>query len=100
MTADAIDPVVVPAVATLDYKYSGDLALGRRGLRPSHPRVSVIAPAKDEAENIREILPYLNGFFEVIVVVSEDDQKSVDAAVAALPSARIVYQQCPGVRVR
>lgn len=96
MTADAIEPIFLPAAATLEYKYSGDRALGRRGLRPAHPRVSVIVPAKDEADNIREILPYLSGFFEVIVVVAEDDVESAEAAVAALPSARIVRQTRKG----
>ena len=27
--------------------------------RPPNPRVSVVVPAKNEAQNIREILPYL-----------------------------------------
>jgi ATP phosphoribosyltransferase regulatory subunit len=49
-------------------------------------------PAKGEAANILEILPYLSGFFEVIVVVSEDDHESADAARAALPSAKVLYQ--------
>lgn len=55
MTTDR--PELGPATATLDFSYAGDRALGRRGLRPSHPRVSVVVPAKDEAKNIREILP-------------------------------------------
>jgi len=85
-----------PATATLDFSYAGDRALGRRGLRPAHPRVSVVVPAKDEAKNIREILPYLGRFFEVIVVVSEDDTDSAQAAKEALPSARVVHQTRKG----
>ncbi len=96
MTAGRTESAVVPPAVTLDFEYSGDRALGRRGLRPAHPRVSVIAPAKDEAENIREILPYLSDFFEVIVVVAEDDRASAEAAVAALPSVRIVHQTRKG----
>lgn len=48
--------------------------------RPSNPRVSVVVPAKNEAPNIREILPYLDKYHEVIVVVSPDDHESAEAA--------------------
>jgi glycosyltransferase involved in cell wall biosynthesis len=85
-----------PPVSTLEFDYAGDRALGRRGLRPPQPRVSVIVPAKGEAENILEILPYLSGFFEVIVVLSEDDRASAEAAVTALPSARVIHQTRKG----
>lgn len=60
--------------------------------RPANPRVSVVVPAKDEADNIREILPYLKEYYEVIVVVSESDHASAEAARQALPVAKIVYQ--------
>ena len=96
MTAELTESTFGPATATLAFDYAGDRALGRRGLRPLHPRVSVVVPAKDEADNIREILPYLSSFFEVIVVVSEDDHDSARAAVQALPSARVVYQTRKG----
>ena len=64
--------------------------------RPADPRVSVVVPAKNEAPNIREILPYLKEFYEVIVVVSEDDHDSANAAREALPSAKVVYQTRKG----
>lgn len=96
VTAGRTESTVVPPAATLEFEYSGDRALGRRGLRPAQPRVSIIAPAKNEAANIREILPYLSSFFEVIVVVGEDDHESAEAAVAALPSVRIVHQTRKG----
>lgn len=64
--------------------------------RPANPRISVVVPAKDEAENIREILPYLKEYYEVIVVVSENDHASADAARQALPVAKIVYQTRKG----
>lgn len=60
--------------------------------RPANPRVSVVVPAKNEAANILEILPYLGEFHEVIVVVSANEHESADAARAALPSAKIIYQ--------
>lgn len=64
--------------------------------RPSNPRVSVVVPAKNEAPNIREILPYLGQYHEVIVVVSEDDHESAEAARAALPSAKVIHQTRKG----
>ncbi len=96
MTAELTESTLGPAAATLEFDYAGDRALGRRGLRPHLPRVSVIVPAKDEAANIREILPYLSSHFEVVVVVSEGDHESARAAVEALPSAKVVYQTRKG----
>jgi len=64
--------------------------------RPANPRVSVVVPAKNEAPNIKEILPYLADYHEVIVVVSEDDHASADAAREALPSAKVVHQTRKG----
>lgn len=64
--------------------------------RPANPRVSVVVPAKNEAPNIREILPYLGEFYEVIVVVSESDTESAEAAREGLPTAKIVYQTRKG----
>lgn len=82
--------------ATLDFDYAGDRALGRRGLRPANPRVSVVVPAKGEAANIREVLPYLSDYYETIVVLSDADRESVEAARAALPSAKVVFQTRKG----
>lgn len=96
MIADPVEPVLGPPVARLDFDHAGDRALGRRGLRPAQPRVSVVVPAKDEADNIREILPYLSFCYEVIVVVSEDDHASAEAARAALPFAKVVVQTRKG----
>lgn len=64
--------------------------------RPSNPRVSVIVPANNEAPNIREILPYLDRYYEVIVVVSKDDHESAQAAREALPSAKVIHQTHQG----
>jgi glycosyltransferase involved in cell wall biosynthesis/anti-sigma regulatory factor (Ser/Thr protein kinase) len=96
MAAELAESRFGPAAATLEFDYDGDRALGRRGLRPPLPRVSVVVPAKDEAANISEVLPYLSSFFEVIVVVCENDHESARAAVEALPSARVIYQTRKG----
>ncbi len=63
--------------------------------RPANPRVSVVVPA-NKADNIREILPYLKEFYEVIVVVNDDDHESAEAARQALPMAKVVYQTRKG----
>lgn len=56
------------------------------------PTVSIVVPAKNEAANLREVLPQLPDVHEVIVV----DGNSVDGTVAAarevLPSVKIVRQ--------
>lgn len=83
---------LVPLAAKLDFAHSGDRALGRRGLRPAQPRVSVVVPAKGEAANIREILPYLSFYYEVILVLNEGDEESTQVAREVLPSTKIVYQ--------
>jgi len=75
---------------------AGEFSFDRRGLRPKNPRVSVIVPAKDEADNIREVLPYLSSFDEVIVVVGADDHESAEAARTALPSSKVVHQTRKG----
>lgn len=85
-----------PPVARLDFDYAGDRALGRRGLRPTDPRVSVVVPAKQEAANIREVLPYLSDYYETIVVVSDGDHESAEAARESLPSAKVVFQTRKG----
>lgn len=72
------------------------LPLSRRSYRPSNPRVSVVVPAKNEADNIREILPFLHEHYEVIVVISKHDRESAEAARAALPTAKIVEQTRKG----
>jgi len=95
MTAEPSESRFLPAAA-LDFDYTGDLALGRTGLRPGQPRVSVVVPAKNEAANIRAILPYLSNYFEVVVVLSRDDDDSAQAAREALPSAKVVYQTRKG----
>lgn len=67
-----------------------------RPTRPANPRVSVIVPAKNEADNIAEILPYLADYHEVIVIVSEDDHASAEAARTALPTATVTRQTRKG----
>ena len=85
-----------PSAASTPAELGFDFALDRSGLRPVEPKVSIVVPAKNEADNIREVLPYLGRFHEVIVVVREDDAESTIAARAALPSVKIVHQSRTG----
>lgn len=60
--------------------------------RPANPRVSVVVPCMNEAANIREILPYLENFYEVIVVDGNSSDGSFEAAREALPKAKVIRQ--------
>ncbi|HEY5822117.1 MAG TPA: glycosyltransferase family 2 protein [Propionibacteriaceae bacterium] len=64
--------------------------------RSSTPTISIIVPAKNEAANLREVLPLLPQVHEVILV----DGNSVDGTVAAarevMPDIRVVRQTRKG----
>jgi glycosyltransferase involved in cell wall biosynthesis len=70
----------------------------RRSTRPAdrhrsdRPTVTIVVPAKNEAANLRQVLPDLPAAHEVIVVDghSEDDTRAVVAEVR--PDARFVQQ--------
>lgn len=68
----------------------------RNERRPENPRVSVVVPCLNEAANIREILPYLVNFYEVIVVDGNSTDGSAEAAREALPSAKVINQTRKG----
>ena len=70
--------------------------LAYRDGRPRNPRISVVVPARDEAANIREVLPYLTDIHEIVVVVPRDDHDSAEAARTTLPSAKVVHQTRTG----
>jgi glycosyltransferase involved in cell wall biosynthesis len=63
-----------------------------KGNRPSSPTVSVIVPVKNEAENLREVLPRLPQVHEVIVVDGNSVDDSVQVAREVLPSVVVVRQ--------
>ncbi len=64
--------------------------------RPDNPRVSVVVPALNEAKNVREILPYLSEYYEVILVDGHSVDGTVAAAREALPGVKIVEQTRQG----
>lgn len=61
-------------------------------IRPSGPTVSVIVPAKNEADNLREMLPRLPEVFEVIVVDGDSVDGTIEAAREVMPDVRVVQQ--------
>lgn len=65
-------------------------------IRPAQPRVSVIVPAKNEAANLREILPLFPAFHEVILVDGNSVDGTVEAAREVMPSIRVVRQTRKG----
>jgi glycosyltransferase involved in cell wall biosynthesis len=60
------------------------------------PTVSIVVPAKNEAANLREVLPRLPAVHEVILVDGKSVDGTVAAAVETLPSIRVVHQTRKG----
>jgi len=56
------------------------------------PRVSVVVPAKNEAANLREVLPQLPPVHEVILVDGNSVDDTVAAAKQTLPEIRVLHQ--------
>lgn len=60
------------------------------------PTVSIVVPAKNEAANLREVLPRLPSVHEVILVDGDSVDGTVTAATETLPSIRVVRQTRKG----
>ncbi len=60
------------------------------------PRVSVVVPALNEAENIPHVLPRIPVGHEVILVDGGSTDGTVDAALACRPDVRILTQERRG----
>jgi hypothetical protein len=61
-----------------------------------NPTVSVVVPAKNEAANLREVLPRLPEVYEVIVVDGNSVDDTVAAARETLPGVKVVRQTRKG----
>jgi glycosyltransferase involved in cell wall biosynthesis len=61
-----------------------------------NPTVSVVVPAKNEAANLREVLPMLPSVHEVILVDGNSVDGTVEAARETLPGIRVVSQTRKG----
>jgi glycosyltransferase involved in cell wall biosynthesis len=61
------------------------------------PRVSLVIPARNEADNLFHILPYLIGFDgEVILVDGHSSDDTIEVARLILPSIKVVHQEGRG----
>ena len=60
------------------------------------PTVSIVVPAKNEAANLREVLPRLPEVHEVILVDGHSVDGSIEVARAILPGIRVVSQTRKG----
>ncbi len=60
--------------------------------RPARPTVTVVVPAKNEAANLRHVLPGLPAAHEVIVVDGHSDDDTVAVVRAVRPRARLIQQ--------
>lgn len=57
-----------------------------------NPLISIVIPAKNEARNLREVLPRLPQVHEVILVDGNSVDGTVEAARSVLPHIRVVSQ--------
>ena len=60
------------------------------------PRVSVVVPTLNEAENLRHILPRMDASYEVLIVDGGSTDGTVETALELRPDARIVTQDRRG----
>lgn len=60
------------------------------------PRVSIIVPTLNEAENVRIVLPQLPAVHEVILVDGRSTDDTIAAAREVLPGIRVVHQTRKG----
>lgn len=56
------------------------------------PRISIIVPARNEARNLREVLPQLPPVHEVILVDGHSVDDTIAAAEESLPGIRVLQQ--------
>ncbi|HEX2863156.1 MAG TPA: glycosyltransferase family 2 protein, partial [Deinococcales bacterium] len=72
-------------------------ASGEVPSRKASPRVSVIVPAKNEAENLPHVLPRIPSWVhEVILVDGHSSDGTIEAAQKILPAIRVVRQEGRG----
>ncbi|WP_235022527.1 glycosyltransferase family 2 protein [Amycolatopsis alkalitolerans] len=60
--------------------------------RRLEPEVTIVVPAKNEAENLRLVLPELPPVHEVLVVDGHSHDDTLQAAHEALPGVRVIQQ--------
>ena len=61
-------------------------------IRPSHPTVSVVVPARNEARNLEVVLPQLPADAEIVVVDGHSSDDTVEVARRLRPDATVLTQ--------
>jgi hypothetical protein len=72
------------------------LSSAKNANRPKDPQVSIIVPAKNEAMNLRKVLPALPAVHEVILVDGNSQDDTIATALQVMPSIRVVRQTRKG----
>ena len=67
-----------------------------RGRSSRHPTITVIVPAKNEADNLRAVLPTLPPVHEVILVDGDSTDGTVEVARRVMPEIKVVRQTRTG----
>lgn len=70
----------------------GPAARGRLRRVETEPTITLVVPAKNEAENLREILPTLPPVHEVILVDGNSVDGTVEVALHLMPDIVVVHQ--------
>jgi glycosyltransferase involved in cell wall biosynthesis len=60
--------------------------------RPLYPRITIVMPAKNEASNLKIVLPSLPRVHEVILVDGNSVDGTVEVARSVLPDIKVVHQ--------
>ena len=58
----------------------------------SLPSVTIVVPAKNEAANLREVLPLLPLEYEIVLVDGKSVNGTVDVALELRPDVRVIRQ--------
>lgn len=61
-------------------------------IRPSNPKISIVVPAKNEARNLKIVLPQLPAVHEVILVDGNSSDGTIEAALQVMPTIKVVEQ--------
>lgn len=63
-----------------------------RRARPAHPTVTVVVPARNEANNLRDVLGTLPEFHEIVVVDGHSEDDTAVVVQSVRPDARLLQQ--------
>lgn len=86
-----------PAIQVEPLAMATDPARLQRGAFGDHPKVSVVIPALNEANNLPHVLPRIPSWvYEVVLVDGYSTDDTIKVAEKLWPGVRVVMQQGPG----